>query len=303
MESQLTTITLRQLEYFLAVSNSKSMRAAAADLRLSESALGSAIDQLQASLGQQLCVRRRSIGVTLTSTGSLVAEGAARILAEVDALETAVRGSSTRLAGSLRIGVPASVAGRLVPRLIERIAAQHPDIDLGFEFGNREEMLRRLDSGDIDMALVVEFGHPLGHNFDELYRVPVRVGVGPNGPHGDRPIRIADLLDGPLILLDTPFGRECVRLLYDSAGSAPVPMHRVPTLDVALGLVAGGLGYCFVLHDPWVALPVGVTLRETEPAIEAARMALVWPQGVAINPRAAAARAILHEVVLEPSVR
>lgn len=61
--------TLRQLEYFVAAAEAGSITRAAADVHLSQSAMSTALTDLENALDAQLLVRHHAKGITLTAAG------------------------------------------------------------------------------------------------------------------------------------------------------------------------------------------------------------------------------------------
>lgn len=59
-------ITLRQLEYFVAVGECGSIAQAAERLNISSPSISTAISQLEAEFGLQLFIRRHAYGLSLT---------------------------------------------------------------------------------------------------------------------------------------------------------------------------------------------------------------------------------------------
>src|SRR5262249_12707531 len=94
--------TLRQLQYFVAVSQARTLNEAASRCHVSPPALSLAISQLERSLGVKLLVRHRSKGTELTSGGARVLELAESLLAQARQLqENADAESGGNLDGSL----------------------------------------------------------------------------------------------------------------------------------------------------------------------------------------------------------
>ncbi len=61
--------TFRQLELFAALPDYPTLGSAARQLHISESALSHAISELEAAVGEQLCIRKKAKGMYLTPTG------------------------------------------------------------------------------------------------------------------------------------------------------------------------------------------------------------------------------------------
>ncbi len=66
---QSADLTLVQLRYFVTAAMHRSMTEASIDLHVAQSAVSTAIAQLERSLGVQLFVRQRSKGLALTEAG------------------------------------------------------------------------------------------------------------------------------------------------------------------------------------------------------------------------------------------
>ena len=62
-------VTLAQLRYFIEAATHLSMTRAAEELFVAQSAVSSAIAQLEQQVGAQLFIRQRSRGLTLTPAG------------------------------------------------------------------------------------------------------------------------------------------------------------------------------------------------------------------------------------------
>src|SRR6478736_1828012 len=85
-------MTLVQLRYFVTTATRRSMTEASADLHVAQSAVSTAIAQLERTLGVQLFVRQRSKGLALTDAGEQLLRDARSLLAQVDEMAEAVRG-------------------------------------------------------------------------------------------------------------------------------------------------------------------------------------------------------------------
>ncbi|HEY2314430.1 MAG TPA: LysR family transcriptional regulator, partial [Streptosporangiaceae bacterium] len=79
--------TLRQLEYFVAVAETGSVSRAAARVHLSQSAMSTAIADLERLLSVQLVMRHHAKGITLTAAGSELLHEARRLLSQSEDLQ------------------------------------------------------------------------------------------------------------------------------------------------------------------------------------------------------------------------
>ena len=112
--------TLKQLRYFVALSEHQHFARAAAACFVSQSAFSVAIRDLETLLGAGL-VDRTNKNVTITAQGSEVAEKARRVLQEAEELVALAEGSEEPLTGKLRLGVIPTIAPFLLPGLLPQL--------------------------------------------------------------------------------------------------------------------------------------------------------------------------------------
>ena len=62
-------------------------------------------------------------------------------------------------------------------------------------------------------------------------------------------IKLADLRDRPMILLDAPPSRDYFLSLFDEVGT-PNISYKCQDFEMARGMVAHGLGYCLLATKP-----------------------------------------------------
>jgi DNA-binding transcriptional LysR family regulator len=142
-------VELRQMRYFIAVGEELHLGRAAARLRISTPTLSQQIKTVERQVGAPLLVRQGR-GVRLTQAGQVLLREARKTLR---AAEDALR-ETRRAAGvggeSLRLGVLTGVP----PWLPERIAELRPGCEVEVVAGNTCEQLRRLERGEVELALV-----------------------------------------------------------------------------------------------------------------------------------------------------
>ena len=107
--------TLKQLRYFLALSETGHFGRAAENCFVSQSAFSSAIAELESLLGTQL-VDRTNRTVTITATGQDIAVQARLCIRDVESLVEMANGEREPLTGDLRLGVIPTIAPFLLPK-------------------------------------------------------------------------------------------------------------------------------------------------------------------------------------------
>lgn len=118
---------LGDLNAFVAVARAHGFREAARASNASASALSEAVRRLEAQLGVRL-LNRTTRSVVLTEAGERLLARLAPALREVDAALDVVNGFRDRVAGTLRLNVPVSVARLVLPAILPRFLAAYPEI-------------------------------------------------------------------------------------------------------------------------------------------------------------------------------
>ena len=243
------TFTLTQLRYFDVVAELESMTQAAARLRVSQSAVSTAMAELERTLGAQLFLRNRSTGLKLTSTGRKFAIEVKPFLDQADALFESTYDQAEALTGELVVGVFSPLASFRLPVILQAFEARHPGVDVRFLEADLATLHAALKEGRCDLALM--YGHGLGPGFTNqvLERVPPHVIVSADHTLANSPtqdVALSDLAGEPLILLDLPHSREYYESLFALAGMTPNIRHRFSGYETVRSFVARGHGYALL---------------------------------------------------------
>ena len=213
-------MTFAQLRALHAVALTGSVTRAAEQLLMTQPAVSHAIRALERELGVSLLVRRPD-GVALTSVGESIAERASLILAQLEGLRADAAAAAEQHSTTLRIGTLSSVNARIMPALLSRFAAAHPEVRVRVLEGSDPEVLDWLRTGAVDVGVVAEehddlLTSPLAS--DELLAVlPIDHPLADGGS-----VPIAELAREPFIM---PAG-GCAPIIAGLAQSAGVRLRR-----------------------------------------------------------------------------
>jgi DNA-binding transcriptional LysR family regulator len=246
-----SNVTLRQLECFVAVADTGSISGASVVLHVSQSAVAATLTALERALDVQLCVRRRSHGISLTASGRQLQVKARELLGEAAELEREIAGSAAPLGGLVTVGCAEEMAPGILPPIVELIAAEHPQLELSVEIGLEESFWPRLVTGEVDLAITLDRRQPTDLEAVRLRALPVNVVLPAEHPlasHGS--ITPTQLADEPWIMLDTEPGATHARTMFNAAGVRPRIAFRSPSYELARSLVGRGLGYTLHIHRP-----------------------------------------------------
>jgi DNA-binding transcriptional LysR family regulator len=146
-------VELRQLRYFLAVSEELHFGRAALRLNVSQPPLSVAIRQLERELGVSL-FDRTSRRVRLTDEGLVLKARAREILDAVDALSDLATSATAFDRGHLRVGFANSAGLTILPRTITSFRASHPRVELTLVELTSAQQVDALHDGSIDLGLL-----------------------------------------------------------------------------------------------------------------------------------------------------
>ncbi|HYI18611.1 MAG TPA: LysR family transcriptional regulator [Solirubrobacteraceae bacterium] len=145
-------ITLTQLTAFLAVVRGGSVTAAADELVVTQPSVSAAIASLGRELGCEL-FERDGRGIRPTAAGLAFEPYAADVIGLLDQGRQASLEATAVAARSLRIAAVTSAAESFVPELMRAFAAEHPDVELTLDVGNRQDVLERVLAHAADVAV------------------------------------------------------------------------------------------------------------------------------------------------------
>ncbi|MCX5435603.1 MULTISPECIES: LysR family transcriptional regulator [unclassified Streptomyces] len=245
------TLSLRQLRYFVAAAEMRTISGAAAREHISQSTVALAISELERTLGVQLFLRQQAKGLTITQAGLAVLADARPLLAHADELVSSARHLGGQLSGDLTVGCYTTLAPFLMPGLLQGFAAEHPTVELNFVEGSQVELQERLLDGTCEMALLYELDLQPGVHHETLYRTRPHVLLPHTHPlAGQGAVSLHDLADEPMVLLDYPPSRHYFTQLLASLGVRPTVRHTTSSFETVRSLVARGLGYSLLIQRP-----------------------------------------------------
>ena len=147
-------ITLRQLEYFIAVAEEEHFTRAAERLIIAQPSLSRTVKDLEDALRVDLFVRE-STGVTLTDAGRELLEGARTICGLVDRTVDSVRATAAGQRGHLRLAYygPSFFNNFVTREALDRFRAETPDAEVSALEVFSEQVIAALREGRIDVAI------------------------------------------------------------------------------------------------------------------------------------------------------
>lgn len=146
-------ISLKQLTYALAVDQTRHFKKAAEQCAVSQSALSTAIAELEKQLGGQI-FERDNKRVMVTPLGAKVLQKARSIKLEVDELYLLARSHSAPLNYPMTIGVIPTIGPYLLPKVLPAVRERYPNFALTIVEEQSHMLVEKVRNGDIDCAVL-----------------------------------------------------------------------------------------------------------------------------------------------------
>lgn len=277
--------TLRQLEYLVALADTRHFGRAAASVHVSQPTLSQQLRALEARLGVSL-VERSDTPVQLTPVGREIASRARTVLLGVKDLRELAQRSQTGLAGTIRFGVTPTLGPYLLPPVVARLHRAYPDMRLYMREGIPDDQLADLRRGGLDMVLtpLPVAGDDL--KIEPLFREPLHLVAAPDNPLCAAPsLRKADLAGAGILSLEPR--HHLHRQVLDICGdlrAQPLLDYEGTSLDSLRQMAGSGIGLA-VLPELYLRSEAGgVDMVQRLSVLDwsATRsIAAVWRQGAA----------------------
>jgi LysR family nitrogen assimilation transcriptional regulator len=239
------TMDLRQLRYFVAVAETGSFSAAAAVLRIAQSALSRQVQALEEACRGPL-MERGARGVVLTEAGALLLTRARFLLAEAASTISEISELNNEPSGLVRVAAPPSFGDILFPVLATGVVRRLPRVQLELREALTDAALVELRQGSLELAVVSESDPDPRIAYIPLCSEPmILVGQAGDPRLTSASVPLELLPDLPLIL---PVGSGWLnvvrRRLGTKAGIAQIKARvRVQSPGPMKAMVRAGLGY------------------------------------------------------------
>lgn len=294
-------LTLRQLQYVVAVADQKSFRKAAQVCAVSQPALSAQVAQLEAAIGVKL-FERDSTRVLVTPQGRELLLRARALLQSADALvDDAVR-SADPLSGPLRLGVIPTIGPYLLPEVAGPLRKAFPRLRFAWVEERTATLGKLLHDGDLDGAIVALEAEGLGDvqslvlGRDPFFLATAHdhslaASVSPVSTNVLSTERVLVLEEGHC------FGDQVAEVCRRARG-AELDV-RGTSLSTLSQMVVGGAGVTLL---PALALPVEnrrgtLHVRPFAARVPGRTLALVWRKGVAAHEALKAIAPLLRDAI------
>ena len=280
-------MNLRALQYLVKLAELKHFSHAAEACFVSQPTLSTQIMKLEEELGVQL-VERIPRKVKLTAVGKEIADRARRVLRDIDQIRITARRSSDPETGSLRLGIFPTLAPYLLPHVVPGIRARFPQLKLQLAEEKSGDIVRLLDEGELDAALLALPLDEDGLEVEILFEEPFMLALPQSHPLADqRVVKLADLEGSELLLLADG---HCLRdhaleVCALSGASERVDFHAT-SMETLRQMVAAEVGITLMpilAVKPPIAVTDNMALRPFAAPAPSRTIALVWRRSSALG--------------------
>ena len=236
-------VSFRQLEYFVAVAERLSFRAAADACFVTQPGLSAQLKDLERLLGVQLFERSQRT-VLLTPAGETLLPLARNILTSSGEFVDLARSLTQPLSGTLRLGVIPTVAPYLLPKTLPILRRRYPQLQVRLHEDLTHRLLELLAHGKLDLILVA-LEADLGNVATlALTTDPFVVAVPAQHRLAKRKrVTETDIAGEQVLLLDDG---HCLRdqalAVCHTSGASEIGDFRASSLNTLVQMVAGGIG-------------------------------------------------------------
>lgn len=256
--------SIRQLRYVIAAADHGSFYRAARALDIEQSTLSRSILKLEGSIGMPIFERSRS-GVTMTLAGCAFIRGAKPMVASADKLVAMMRAAGQGRAGGLRLGHNSSVSAGNLRATMMNWREAHPDVEVEGVEADRSVLLAGLDTGEIDIAILMGSVSHDGFRCEPLWSERMLVALPASHPLAERDIVHWTDLRGERFLLPIadpgPEIRDMLLGRLSMFGTKPdIRMHQ-SSRETILSILGGGAGVSIVCEGSTGTLYPDVVYR------------------------------------------
>ncbi|MCA0928073.1 hydrogen peroxide-inducible genes activator [Ruegeria profundi] len=240
-------VTLKQLSYFVALTEAQHYRRAAERLGISQPSLSQQIAGLETTLGVEL-VERGQRGAILTPGGREILAQARRVLEETEALTALARDASAGVSGTIRLGTSPTLGPYFLPHVMRRLRTSYPSLKLIVRDAAPLVLQEELLLGQHDLILTQLPVRSADVAVERLFREPLKLAVAQDHALSTKSqARDADLAGQDILALTSSYAlHNQIVALCEEVGANPRQDYEGTSLDALRQMTALNMGVCFL---------------------------------------------------------
>ncbi|TWG80216.1 DNA-binding transcriptional LysR family regulator [Cupriavidus gilardii J11] len=286
---------LRQLRYFVTVAEELHFGRAAARLSMTQPPLSQQIQALEEEIGVRLFARTRR-SVSLTPTAQQWLPAVRRVLADAAGLPELAQRLARGEVGTLSLAFVSTADYGILPDLLRRFRARHPEVQLQLREATSDVQLDALAAGEVDAGLIIHprlAAMPHGLSYLPLVREPLVLAVpedwrparagardGGGGTTREKPgVSLQEFAHEPLIIFprrSAPAFHDIITGYYARDGIVPAIAQEAIQMQTIVSLVSAGIGVALVPASLCNLRRTGVSYLPLRGAVPEIETGLAW---------------------------
>lgn len=274
-----SSVELKRLKYFIALSEELHFGRAAERLYIAQPPLSIQIRKLEEELG--ICLfERTSRSVRLTEAGRTFQAGVQRAMEEIERALHAAKQVERGLSGHLLIGFISSGGVTFLPKLLRHLKQVLPHLQPELRQYSSDGALDALASQRMDLALVRTSTTSSGLLSRTIHRDPAILALPIDHPLAhSKKLTLRELAEEMFVLYPPNEGHAAYNLVQRAcikAGFVPRASEFVDDVFGILGLVAAGLGIAIMPQSVSLLNVSGVVFHHLPDLTENFELSVVW---------------------------
>lgn len=235
----------RQLYYFKEIVKQGSISKAAEVLHIAQPPLSQLLKKLETDLGTTLIHRYRQKW-ELTATGEILYQYANQMLMQIQDVKQQIQEIEQGIGGTVNIGVSSTCSNMLID-YVSTFRTQYPNVKIKIVTGNSEELLKKLEQREIDVALLLRLGNSEQYEMKILKKQPTAVIIPSSWAtsFSSQHVTIEQIAQFPFIMLGAMEGlsfNEDLFKVFDKHQVKPNFIIECKDIRMVVALVSRGLG-------------------------------------------------------------
>lgn len=274
-------LSIRQLQYVVAVADELGFHRAAERCHVSQPTLSAQVAQIEQVLGVAIFERDKR-RVLVTERGQDIIARARKVLLDVDELIATADRHKDKFAATLRIGVIPTVAPYLLPDIMPAIAEKYPKLKLVFREEKTEDVMKDIREGRLDAGLLAVLPDLGDVACEAVADDPFVIALPKNHPLAKKKaVKLDDLENESVLLLDEGHCLRDQALELCSRVGAEESGLRATSLATLVQMVSSGNGVTLL---PELAVDVEnrrgqLEIRPVAGSSPSRKLAFVWRRG------------------------
>ncbi|PWT74606.1 MAG: LysR family transcriptional regulator [Proteobacteria bacterium] len=299
------SFSIKQIQYFLATADAGQLSQAAVDLNVSQSAITTALKNLEERLGV-LLFERHAHGVSLTQAGHQFLQHARNINAAVEEALHSPQQYQLNVSGEMSVAVTYTVAGYFLPQHVVRFSRRYPGVTLNLFEATRDEIEEGIISNRFQLGVLLTSNlvNQEDIEYETLFRSRRRLWLASNHELLNRAsVSLRDVAQEPYIMLTVDEASNTAHRYWNKTPYIPKVTFATSSVEAVRSMVAMGMGVTVLsdmVYRPWSLEGRRIETLVLENEIPSMDVGIAWRKRSDLSPAAQAFIDYFHLAFNQP---